>query len=141
MAESTLWWLLAGAAVAVELITGTFYLLMLAIGMAAAAVAAHAGLGVATQLVVAAAVGGGAVAGWHLVRRRRAAGRPDDGNTNMNLDAGEPVHVDAWSADATATVRYRGSIWTAVPADGLPQGVGPHRVREVNGSRLVVEKI
>jgi hypothetical protein len=32
MADSTVWWLLAGAAVAVELLTGTFYLLMLAIG-------------------------------------------------------------------------------------------------------------
>ena len=33
MAESTIWWLLAGAAVALELVTGTFYLLMLAVGL------------------------------------------------------------------------------------------------------------
>ena len=45
MAESTIWWLCAGAAVAVELLTGTFYLLMLATGLAAAAVAAHLGAG------------------------------------------------------------------------------------------------
>ncbi|MFZ2989079.1 NfeD family protein, partial [Ideonella sp.] len=30
MADSTIWWLLAGGAVALELVTGTFYLLMLA---------------------------------------------------------------------------------------------------------------
>ena len=36
MAQSTLWWLLAGTAVGVELATGTFYLLMLALGLAAA---------------------------------------------------------------------------------------------------------
>ncbi len=42
MDDSTLWWLLTGALVALELITGTFYLLMLAIGAAAAALAAHA---------------------------------------------------------------------------------------------------
>ena len=30
MADSTLWWLLTGTAVAMELLTGTFYLLMLA---------------------------------------------------------------------------------------------------------------
>src|SRR4051812_27561205 len=71
MADSTTWWLLAGAAVAVELLTGTFYLLMLGIGMAAGALAAHAGAGRATQLVVAAVVGGGTVAAWHLVRKRR----------------------------------------------------------------------
>mgnify|MGYP006147005675 CR=1 FL=1 len=57
MADSTLWWLLAGAVVALELFTGTFYLLMLALGMAAGALAAHAGAGLAVQLVVAAGVG------------------------------------------------------------------------------------
>ena len=139
MADSTLWWLLAGAAVAIELLTGTFYLLMFAIGLAAAALAAHAGASMATQLVVAALIGGAAVAGWHVLRGRgkgaAAAG------ANLDFDAGEHVHVDAWSADNTCTVRYRGTTWTAVPAGGSPQGTGPHRVRQVDGSRLVVEKI
>jgi membrane protein implicated in regulation of membrane protease activity len=58
MTESTIWWLLTGGAVAVELLTGTFYLLMLAIGLAAAAVSAHLGLGLIGQLVVAAVMGG-----------------------------------------------------------------------------------
>jgi membrane protein implicated in regulation of membrane protease activity len=139
MADSTLWWLLAGGAVVAELLTGTFYLLMFAIGLAAAAVAAHAGASVATQLVVAAIVGGGAVAGWHLLRGRgTGAAAP---GANLDFDAGEHVHVDAWSADNTATVRYRGTTWTAVPAGGTPQGTGPHRVRQVDGSRLVVERI
>jgi membrane protein implicated in regulation of membrane protease activity len=140
MADSTLWWLLAGAAVIVELLTGTFYLLMLGIGMAAGALAAHAGASTATQLVVSALVGGGAVAVWHVVRRRHFAGAPAGANTNLNLDAGEAVHVDAWTADNTCTVRYRGTTWTAVPAGGVPQGTGLHRVREVAGSRLVIEK-
>ena len=43
MEDSTLWWLAAGAAVIVELLTGTFYLLMLTLGLAAGALAAHAG--------------------------------------------------------------------------------------------------
>ena len=140
MADSTTWWLLAGAAVAVELLTGTFYLLMLGVGLAAGALAAHAGGSQATQLVAAAVVVGGAVAGWHLVRKRRF-GSPAGTSTNLNLDAGEQVHVDAWTADNTATVRYRGTVWTAVPAGGTPQGPGLHRVREVSGSRLVVEKV
>lgn len=54
MAPSTLWWLLAGAAIALELLTGTFYLLMLALGMAGAAVAAHLGAGTVVQLLIAA---------------------------------------------------------------------------------------
>ena len=40
MADSTIWWLIAGVLVAAELMTGTFYLLMIAIGMASAALAA-----------------------------------------------------------------------------------------------------
>ena len=39
--DSTLWWLLAGSLVAVELVTGTFYLLALAVGAVAGAIAAH----------------------------------------------------------------------------------------------------
>lgn len=138
MADSTLWWLLAGAAVAVELLTGTFYLLMFALGLAAGALAAHLGASVATQLVAAALVGGGAVAAWHVLRSRQPA---DTAGTNLDFDSGERVHVDAWTADNTAQVRYRGAVWTAVPAEGAPQGTGAHRVRHVDGSRLVVEKI
>ena len=37
---STFWWVAAGVAVAAELATGTFYLLMFALGLAAAALAA-----------------------------------------------------------------------------------------------------
>jgi membrane protein implicated in regulation of membrane protease activity len=140
MADSTLWWLLAGAAVAVELLTGTFYLLMLGVGMVAGALAAHAGLAMPTQLVLAAVVGGGAVAVWHVVRGRGLAGASGPG-ANLDFDAGERVHVDAWTTDNTSQVRYRGAVWTAVPADGTPQGSGPHRVRHVDGSRLVLEKI
>lgn len=140
MADSTFWWLLAGAAVAVELLTGTFYLLMLAIGTVAGALAAHAGFAIPMQLVISALVGGGAVAAWHVVRRRKFGGGAGV-NTNLNLDAGEAVHVEAWTADNTSTVRYRGTTWTAVPAGGRPEGTGPHRVREVSGSRLIIEKI
>ena len=39
MDQPTIWWLLAGITVAVELVTGTFYLLMIALGLAAAALA------------------------------------------------------------------------------------------------------
>src|SRR4051812_18930374 len=111
MADSTVWWLAASVAVAVELATGTFYLLMLAIGLAAAAVAAHAGASEAIQFVVAAAVGGGAVTAWHLVRGKRRAEPPAEANRAVNLDVGETVHVDHWNADGTSTVKYRGANW------------------------------
>ena len=64
MDESTLWWLFAGATVGIELMIGTFYLLMVATGLAAAAIAAHLGLPMPAQLVTAALVSGGAVVAW-----------------------------------------------------------------------------
>jgi membrane protein implicated in regulation of membrane protease activity len=141
MADSTIWWLLAGGAVALELLTGTFYLVMLAVGMAAGALAAHAGGSWTTQLVTAALVGVAAVTAWHLQRRRHPSEPPAEANPNVNLDVGETVQVEAWSPQHTASVRYRGANWTAVPVGGTPQGTGAHRVREVSGSRLVLEKL
>ena len=64
-------WVLAGIAVVAELTTGTFYLLMIALGLVGGALAAHAGLGFAMQLVAAAAIGGGGVAAWRVRRKRR----------------------------------------------------------------------
>jgi membrane protein implicated in regulation of membrane protease activity len=138
--ESTFWWLLAGGAVVIELLTGTFYLLMVAIGLAAGALAAHAGVGIPAQLIVAGLVGGGAVAAWHMARGRRPPEPAAQANRDVNLDVGETVHVDAWNADGTATVKYRGASWTVTSAGGDTTS-GLHRVREVIGNRLVVEKI
>jgi membrane protein implicated in regulation of membrane protease activity len=140
VSESTIWWVLAGVAVAVELVTGTFYLLMLAIGMAAGAVAAHLGLQTEIQLLIGAVVSAATVGGWHLLRARRPADLPATANRDVNLDIGETVQVDAWNADGTATVRYRGASWTVVAAQDV-HVPGRHRVREVSGNRLVVEKI
>jgi membrane protein implicated in regulation of membrane protease activity len=141
MANSTLWWLIALGAVVLELLSGTVYLLLLGTGFAAAALTAHAGLGLTIQLVAAAVVGVGAVLVWYTVRRRRPPAVPSRANRDVNLDIGEHVYVDAWNADGTASVRYRGAQWTVVPMPGRLPSTGEHRVAEVVGSRLVVDKI
>ncbi|HEU6455220.1 MAG TPA: NfeD family protein, partial [Roseateles sp.] len=41
--DATTWWIAAGVLVAIELGTGTIYLLMLAVGAVAGALAAHLG--------------------------------------------------------------------------------------------------
>ena len=141
MADSTWWWLIAGGAIVLELMSGTVYLLLLGIGFAAAALSAHAGFGLTVQLLVAALVGVGAVAVWYAVRRGRPAEAPSRSNRDVNLDIGEQVQIDAWNVDGTATVRYRGAQWTVVQAAGHVPEIGSHRVVEVVGSRLVVDKI
>lgn len=141
MANSTVWWLIAGATVVLELVTGTVYLLMLAAGFGAAALTAHLGGGLVAQLMAAAIVGVSAVAVWYVIKRRRPASPGASANRNINLDIGETVHVDAWNPDGTATVRYRGSQWTVVTRAGSAPSTGEHRIAEVVGSRLVVDKI
>ena len=141
MAETTVWWLLTGAAVAVELLTGTFYLLMLAIGLGAGAVVAHLGAGTTPQIVVAALVGAGTVLAWRSYKQAQPATAPAGSNRDVNLDIGETVQVDAWNIDGTANVKYRGAKWTVSSASGGPLAPGAHTVVEVVGSRLVVRKI
>lgn len=141
MTEPTIWWLLAGAAVAVELLTGTFYLLMLALGMCAAALAAHMGAGQVVQLLIASLVGGGAVVAWHWKKKRSRSEPPAQANPNVSMDIGETVHINTWNPDGTASVQYRGANWTAVHRAGVSPTAGTHRIAELIGNRLLVDKI
>ena len=142
MGESTIWWLLAGAAVAVELMTGTFYLLMLAVGLGAGALAAHLGLPPIGQMVIAAVIGGGAVAAWHWYRGKSPAPLPANANRDVHLDIGEPIHVAKWNLDGTATVKFRGAHWTAVAANpDESTSPGNFRIKEMLGNRLVIERL
>ena len=72
MNDTTMWWVLAGTLVALELATGTFYLLMLGLGAVAGALAAMAGYNNSTQLVAAALVGGAGFVGNDVGARRHA---------------------------------------------------------------------
>jgi membrane protein implicated in regulation of membrane protease activity len=137
---ATWWWIVTGVLVAAELATGTFYLLMLALGASAAALAAHLGLGFSPQLLIAAAVGGGAVALWHWKRGRQPAGVPASENRDVILDIGEQVHIADWDADSNASTQYRGARWSVHYAgSGLPRP-GLHVIRRIEGSRLFVER-
>ena len=143
MNDATIWWLVTGVLVAAELMTGTFYLLMLTIGAVAAALTAHMGGSLTVQLVTAALIGGLAVVLWRQKSLRREAQAPSE----LHLDIGETVEVQAWDAHGTAQVKHRGANWTAVytsaptPTPSLAPTPGTHRIQAIQGSRLVLEKI
>ena len=132
-----------GTAVAVELVTGTFYLLMLAIGLAAGALAAHVG----ARLDRAAGRrrrrrrrrGGGLALTARQPRRTNPPPRPTATSTSTSA---RRVHVDAWKRDGTAAVNYRGANWTARPAPGavLVAGAASRRAKS-SATALVVEQI
>ncbi|CAN7529773.1 NfeD family protein [Acidovorax sp.] len=139
MEESTIWWLAAGIVVVAEMLTGTFYLLMMAVGLVAAALAAHMGLSSALQIIVAALVGGGAVVAWHFARRKRPGDPSPRADRSVNMDVGETILIESWNPDGTTTVKYRGAMWTAIHRPGVTPSTGMHRVAELVGNRLLVD--
>ena len=141
MAESTIWWLLAGSVIAVELLTGTFYLLMLSLGLAGGAIAAHLGATIPMQLVIAAVLGGGLVVAWRSYKKHQPPALPAGANRDVNLDIGETLLVEAWNEDGPSTAKYRGAVWNVSLRVGTVSTPGLHRIVEVVGSRLVVEKL
>ena len=139
MSDATIWWLLAGAVVALELLSGTFYLLMLALGLAAGAIAAHTGASLTLQLCSAALFGGGAVLTWSRLARRRDPGGDSSVNPDINLDIGQFVQVTGWNADGTANVWHRGAHWAAeLEQPAALASSGRFRIIAVRGSRLIL---
>lgn len=141
MMDWTIWLVLAGLAIGVELFTGTFYLLMIAIGLAAGGGIALLGGALEWQLLVAAAIGFAAVG---LLRRSRFGKMNKEEaarDPNVILDIGQSVRVELWSElDGTSTsrVRYRGAEWDVELAPGNAAQAGQFIIREVRGSRLIV---
>ena len=137
MDNPTLWLIVAGVLVMAELLTGTFYLLMLSLGATAAALTAYADGTLTWQIVTAAIVGGGAAVLWHLKKPLSN----DAQDSNVHLDIGETVTVDAWDSQGHTQVKHRGAQWAAVCAANATPELGLHRIREMQGNRLVLEKI
>lgn len=137
----TWWWLATGILVAAELATGTFYLLMLALGAAAGALAAHMGLSLPLQWTLASLVGAGTTAAWHFKRARRPRSPLAERNQDVNIDIGAQVFVEAWQPDGTARVAYRGSSWTVrLISSGTPEP-GQYRIVSVQSGWLGVEPV
>lgn len=124
-------WLIAGFVLVIaELVTGTFYLLVIGVGAFAGAVVAWAGGNELVQAVVGGTVAmGGAwyVHHWHVAHRQR-----DAGFANL-LDRGQAVVLESWTHEPTgmARVRYRGTSWDARLAEPA--------ARPVPGATLYIE--
>lgn len=129
-----MWWIAAAALVAAELLTGTFYLLVIGLAVACGGVAAWLGAGAALQWLIAGALG---VIGTVLLQRwkRSAAARTPQA---PGLDVGAQVHVLSWGPDRTARVAYRGSTWDAeLAANDTPQAETMY-VAATRGSVLIL---
>lgn len=144
MSDWMLWWGLAALLMIFEMFTGTFYLLMCAIGLASGGLAALIGAGIELQLVVAASV---SILSTYSLRRSRFGKTSVIDATrdpNVNLDIGQALHVGSWSQGEgevkTARVAYRGAQWDVELAAGEEAVPGSFVIQEVRGSRLIVTR-
>jgi membrane protein implicated in regulation of membrane protease activity len=137
MADWMVWLAAAGVLIVLELFTGTFYLLMIAIGLVFGALAAWLGAAMPVQTIVAAVVGIVATGILHRSRLGRRSRVDPARDQNVNLDIGERVTVDAWHG-ARARVMYRGALWDVELGPGAQPQAGDFRIVEVQGSRLIV---
>jgi len=103
------WAIIGLVLVITELLTGTFYLLMLGIAAFGAALGAWLGLDFGAQAIVFLVVAGIGCYGVHVYRARNSAQQMPP------IDAGMPASFESWvdAGSRLARVRYRGATWDA----------------------------
>ena len=103
------WAIVAMALVITELLSGTFYRLMLAVAAFGAAGVAYFGHSFPAQCTVAAVLAAAGCYGVHVYRAKSMPQRM------VPIDAGMPASFEAWldAGSRLARVRYRGATWDA----------------------------
>ncbi|OWY40174.1 hypothetical protein CEK28_05430 [Xenophilus sp. AP218F] len=109
------WFICAALALIAEFLSGTFYLLVVAVAMAGGGLAAWLGLGLVPQLAIASVTGVAGVLGLRQRKRRLAANLPD--RRDDDPDLGHPVEILRRTAPGRARVLYRGAEWDATLPD------------------------
>lgn len=142
MADWIIWCVWAGVMVIGELLTGTFYLLMMATGLLAGSLAAWLELPLMGQCIVAATVG---IVATYSLRRSKLGQRTQHASAqdpNINMDIGQSIDINAWQQQfdkSTARAKYRGALWDIELADGAVAQKGTFIIVEVRGSHLIVK--
>lgn len=108
MQDYTLWAIAALSLAGLELISGTFYLLVLGIAAGCTAFAAWIGAPMLLQFLLYAFF---SVLGVVFIRRQTPERQPD---AVVNPDAGHRVEIEVWLDHQHARVRYRGTFWDAI---------------------------
>ena len=136
--DISLVWLIAGfILIIIELVTGTFYLLVLGI-----AALVGAGVGYASGALVWQAIGAAvvAIAGVIWVHRYKQTLSP---KRMQGLDFGQPAAFDSWinKGAGHAPVKYRDALWDAQIAGEAAGEPGEILyITSVDGSTLKVSK-
>ncbi len=112
MSLTTIWLILAALMIACEIFTTTFYLLAIAIGFLAAAIAAYFNLSLEIQFGLS---GFFTLIGVLGVRHWKIKNSPPVIRVDID-DIGQRVTIENWIDGQHARVKYRGSYWDAIVA-------------------------
>ncbi|GGC91142.1 NfeD family protein [Undibacterium terreum] len=135
------WMVAAGVVVILELFTGTFYLLMIAIGLVAGGLVALMGSGHELPYIVAGIVGVAATLALHRSKYGWKKNSDASQDPNVNMDIGQSITVKEWQDNGngkfSARAMYRGALWD-VELVAPAAAAGVFTIVEVQGSRLMV---
>ena len=138
MANHLIWLVLGLLLITVELMTGTFYLLVLGLGALIAAALGFLGGSFSAQALGASLV---TVVGIVAVNRLRRNNNNAQPAMSDYIDFGQPVVFERWTNEAAglARVSYRGTTWDAhVLGNSEPQATDVLYICGNNGGRLQV---
>lgn len=132
------WWVGAGVLVIAELMTGTFYLLMIAFGFLAGVIAYAFDAPLDLQFAIAALVALIAVIALRRMRfSRQRRGVEVSRDPDVNLDIGSTLTVAGWH-DGRARAMYRGAEWDVELAPGEPDDASLYEITALRGNSLIV---
>lgn len=129
------WFLLALGLFIAEMMTGTFYMLVLSVAMCVGGVAAWLGASAALQLGLSAMA---SIVGVVLLSRWKAKNTVESDDDHP--DVGQAVQVLAWREDGTARVHYRGADWDAEPESIDTPRATTLYIKAMRGSTLILSQ-
>ena len=130
----SLWLIVAAALAGLEMLTGTFYLLLMSMAALAGCLAALAGFSGTQQLLVFGAFALMEALAFVAYRRKHPAKQTDN-----FMDVGNTVVFKDTTPDGSWLVRYRGSDWQALPASEATRQEGPLVIIKTQGNILIVD--
>lgn len=139
MQDYFLWISVGLVLVIVEVMTGTFYLLVLGVAAFVGALAAYFGFNTLAQVIC---TGMTAALGLFLVHRWHQT-RPEQSQRDRSLDVGQAVTFESWVDQNARRVRvkYRGASWDAeLIGDASPQFNDTLYISGTQGSQLQVSR-
>lgn len=138
MESHWMWWLVTIFLVVAEMFSGTFYLLALALGVAAAGLAALMGVAANGQALTAALLCTISVVGLYFWKQKAA---PATEQSNFSYDIGQTVTIASWTDARRTRVNYRGAEWDAQLATEAVSDTAKQewRIKAISGSLLIIE--